>query len=495
MKKTKRNGSMFKKRMLLAAVAALVLAVPLFGCGKQTEAVPEAYAGTFRIGYGKADITPLTSVPLAGFGNSSQRMSESVLDLTYATCIAITDENENTILLMAMDQQRSSEITVQAVRPMISAETGIPENQIMFSATHTHSGPDMENSNAAIQNYIPYLNQQLCQAARDALADRKPATIEAGSIETENMNFVRHYVHTLEDGTEKYFGDSFGTQVLDETTRHTTEADPTMFVVRFTQNNGQEIVLANWRAHPSSTGYANGAPQKVISSDYIGTFRDSIEAQTGCRFVYFNGACGNINASSRIPGEARVSSNNERGDVLATYAIDCLNNNMQTIEPGAVRIVQRKLTLEINHDQDSLLIPAREVATVFKQTGSNAMAIEAGAPYGIRSPYHANAIVGRAKKGQTEDLEINAIAIGDMLSIVTAPNELFDDLSEYVEENSPYAYTLTLCYANGSQGYIPTAYGFEYTSYESDVCNFKPGCGETIRDTMLELLYQLAEEG
>ena len=69
-----------------------------------------------------------------------------------------------------------------------------------------------------------------------------------------------------------------------------------------------------------------------------------------------------------------------------------------------------------------------------------------------------------------------------------SPNELFDDLTEYMEENSPYKYTLFFGYANGYIGYIPTAYGFEYTCYESDVCWFEPGCGEVIRDTMLELL-------
>ena len=60
---------------------------------------------------------------------------------------------------------------------------------------------------------------------------------------------------------------------------------------------------------------------------------------------------------------------------------------------------------------------------------------------------------------------------------------------------SPFKYTLTMCYANGMRGYIPTAYAFEYTSYETDCCWFKEGCGEVFRDNLLELLQQLAAEG
>ena len=208
----------------------------------------------------------------------------------------------------------------------------------MLAGTHTHSGPDLTvSSNEAIARYIPYLNEQLVKAAVAAMEDRTPVTdMEVGSIETEAMNFIRHYAYIdPEDGQEKYFGDSFGTQTLNETTRHITEADPTMYVLKIARQDAKDIVLVNWRAHPSSTGYSNG-PLKNISADFVGTFRDAMESQLGCNFIYFNGACGNINSGSRIPGETRVSGNNERGSVLADYAIECLTNNMEVISVGDI---------------------------------------------------------------------------------------------------------------------------------------------------------------
>ena len=51
----------------------------------------------FTVGYARTDITPSESVPLAGYGNTMQRLSQGVLDPLYATCIAIT-AGENTLL-------------------------------------------------------------------------------------------------------------------------------------------------------------------------------------------------------------------------------------------------------------------------------------------------------------------------------------------------------------------------------------------------------------
>lgn len=90
-------------------------------------------------------------------------------------------------------------------------------------------------------------------------------------------------------------------------------------------------------------------------------------------------------------------------------------------------------------------------------------------------------------------MELNAISVGDYLSFITFPGELFDDLTEYIEVESPFDYTLTMCYANGMRGYIPTAYAFEYTSYETDITRFAEGTGEIVRDQYIAMLEGLKE--
>lgn len=472
--------------LILLAVMLLSLcacgAKPMVDEGGQTASEEK----TFRVGYARYDITPTESVPLGGFGNTDKRLSTNILRRLYVTCIAITDEQDNTILLYGCDFQQPNQ-TIMNVRPVISQATGVPENQIMINGSHTHAGPDMSQTGfESIQRWIQLLHAQMVLAGQDAMESRKPATMYYGSVETEDLNFVKHYKYIDENGDVKYFGDNFGTAVYNDTTEHTTVVDSTMFLMRFEREGEKDIVFASWRSHPLLDG---GSSLTNVSSDYIGAFREAIELQLDCDFAFYQGAAGNNNCKTRLTKESRTTDTAEHGALLAGYAIEGLTNNMTKVDdPGLIQTRCTQLESEINHDTDSLVYAAKEVQAVWSATNVFAEAAAVGKPYGIRSPYMANAINSRASKPATWVSELDAFAIGDHVAIVSAPNELFDQLGEQTEAGSTYPMTVTLGYTNGYTGYIPTAYGFEHTSYETDVCWFKPGIGETMVDTFLTML-------
>ena len=479
-----------KKLIVFTVLAAMLLG--LCACGKKTDAPAEAqsYDGQFCVGFSRIDITPQTSVPMAGYGRTSQRMSREVRDNMYATSVAMRDAEGEIVILLSMDLQRASNITVDAIRPLVSEQTGIPGDHIMLHGTHMHSGPDLNNTKEqSIVNYIDYLNPRLVQVILESIEDLKPAELSYGSVETQGLNFVKHYQHTTADGEVKFFGDNFGTQVLDSTTKHATEADPTMWLLQITREGEKDIILANWRTHPTLTG---GSTKYQISADLVGTFRLALEAQIDCNLIYFTGASGNINASSRIKSEMAAADVDQHGALMADYAMEGLKN-MTKVETTDLKTRQTVLDMETNHTTDNLVIYAKQINAMWSQGATFAECAEAGKPYGIRSPYFAGAIVSRSQRADSMDVELNAITIGEDVAFVTAPNELFDTNSVYVEEHSPYKMTMTFGYSNGYRGYIPSAYGWEYTSYESDCCYFLPGCGETIQDTFLSMLGELYE--
>ena len=445
--------------------------------------------GKFSVGYARIDITPQTSVPMAGFGRTSQRMTRVVRDNLYATSVAMRDEEGTVVIFLSMDLQRASNITVDAIRPVVSERTGIPMDHIMLHGTHTHSGPDLNNTKEPLlAAYIEYLNPRLEQVIYESIADLKPAEISYGSIETIGLNFVKHYQHTTADGEVKYFGDNFGTQVLDSTTKHVTDADPTMHMLQITREGEKDIVMVNWRTHPTLTG---GSTKYDLSADLVGTFRLALESQIDCEFIYFTGASGNINAKSRITAEMAALDVDHHGALMAADAIECLKN-MKKTETTKLQTKQIVLDMETNHTTDELLVYAKQVNAMWSQGATFAECAAFGEPWGIRSPYYAGSIISRATRPETMDVELNTITIGDEIAICTAPNELFDTNSVYVEEHSPYAMTMTFGYSNGYRGYIPSAFGWEYTCYESDCCYFLPGCGEQIQDTFLSMLDSLA---
>lgn len=475
-----------KKLISIFLLLAMVLA--LCACGEKNPEAETVKTSTdqFSVGYARIDITPQTSVPMAGFGNTSKRMSQTIRDNLYATAIAICDGEGTTMVFLSTDLQRASDITVEALRPAVSQATGIPEDHIMLHGTHTHSGPDLNNTaEPSIMQYIDYLNPRLVQVCLDALNDMKPAEMYYGTAETERLNFVRHYEYANADGTTAYFGDGFGTNVIDETTKHTTEADPTMWLLKFTREGEKDIVLANWRAHPTMTG---SATKYDISADYVGTFRLNMETQLNCDFIYFNGAAGNLNAATRISKERVAADVDHHGALLTETAMEALENMTKVEGSKKIQLKQNVLDMECNHTTDHLVPIAKYITHLSGNGASQAQCEKEGAPYGIRSAISAGAVISRAERGETMDVELNAITFGDEIAIVTAPNELFDTNSVFVEENSPYAMTMTFGYSNGYRGYIPSAYAWEYTCYESECCYFLPGSGEEIQSTFLSML-------
>ena len=73
-----------------------------------------------QVGYAKYDITPLESVPLAGYGNTSTRMSQNILSHLYSTCIAFSDAEGSTVLMFHNDLINSAEEYTTPIRHAIS---------------------------------------------------------------------------------------------------------------------------------------------------------------------------------------------------------------------------------------------------------------------------------------------------------------------------------------------------------------------------------------
>ncbi len=448
-----------------------------------------------RVGFADRIITPTESVPLAGYGagkgTTSHRMSQRILEDLHAIAVAISDQDGNTVLFMTMDTTRAYfEVTPEA-RERISRETGIPVERIILACTHTHAGPDLLNDEVpSIVRYRPVLQDHLSQAAQDALADRKPARISVGNIDVTGMSFVRHYKYTDTDGTEKFFGANFGTATLNETTRHATEAYTPMHLIRFQREGGKDVVLANWRAHATMTG---GGKKYDMSADYPAPFRSVLSAQMDCHVIYLQGAAGNISPTSRIESENYTKDHNVYGARLAYFAVKCLENNMRPVPAGRIQTRQSNFAGKINHLQDHLVPQAQKIAELFRTTKDAAACREAGKPFGIASPYHATSIISKSAMGESLELELDAITIGDQIAFVTAPNELFDTNSRYTEENSPFPMTFTCGYANGHWFYIPSEGGYAYGCYESHVSRFGPGTAEEISEEFLAMLRQLRE--
>ena len=441
-----------------------------------------------RIGFFRVDITPTEPVPLDGYGNGDNRISNNVLSPLTATCVAVTDGAEATALLIQMDALLLPGWFAAELRERISAATDVPVEHIILHANHLHTTPQLyARHHDSILRYNETLKDRVTACAAQAMKDRRlVVSAEMAKRRTKGLNFVRHYV--LEDGS--YKGDNFGDLNPSPYAGHTTEADPEMRLVKFHRAGGKDVLIVNWQSHPHRTG---GSKKYDVSADILGVLRDELEQQLGCCAVYFNGASGNINPTSRIPEENANTTNprNYRvhGELLTMHAKEGLKD-MTLLEPGLIKVHTEQFVGECDHTDGSLASAASQVIAYFEEGHTPTETQRFAEPFGIWSVYHARAIGGRAAKGKTLPIPITTFTIGQV-GFATIPGELFDTIGMTIKEESPCEMTFIMGYCNGSIGYLASEYAFEYGTYEVDIRTFVKGTAEALGDRHVELLGQL----
>lgn len=446
-----------------------------------------------RVGYARADITPEESVPLAGYGNTLTRMSQGALEPLMATCIAITDEKESTMLLFSLDIVSTRDAYCMQAREQICQKYGIPVPSIVIAATHTHSGPDMAQKDLpAIQRYADHLVSLLVETAGKALADRKSAVLRCGRTYNQGMNYVRHYIQ--ENGS--ILGDNFGDPTTAQLRCHVSEADKEIRLVRFRREGGKDVLLVNWQAHPNlastiATEYGR-AHRPYLSADYVGACRSYVEEKADVHFVFFLGAAGNVNSRSRMDTEMDTRDHNCYGQQLGEYVLAGMKD-LQPLKHGTVAASIETLTCRLNHTEDHLVPMAKEVRVEWAKSNDARKCMQIGQPYGIHSAYHAGAIIAKADMPTHTTMDLGAGRIGD-LGLAFMPYEMFDTNGKYVREESPFGMTLVFSCANGGHAYIPSARGFEHGCYEADMCRFAPGTGEEAAQLAVSMLRTLHQE-
>ena len=436
-----------------------------------------------RVGFGRVDITPADPVPLGGYGNSKLRFHETVRDNLYATCLAFTGTDNNTVLLFHTDMLHAYGDLTEPVREVLSAAYGIPKQNVLVAATHSHSTPDaMLTDIPAIAAFREKYVTSLIAAGHQAMADRAEALIYVCSCPTERMNFIRHY--KIADGT--YAGANFGNFAAG-IVGHTSNNDAWMQLIKLVRPGTQDILLMNWQAHPCFTG---GIDKKELSADYIGELRKYLEEKTGAKFAFFQGAAGNHNGISFYPRETRTNDCTEYARILGDYALWALQAPVY-VQGGKVESIHRVLTLELDHSDDHMVPQCKDIYAQWYEKGDRPLSNKrAREELRLNSIYAVSAVLNRAARDTQEDMSIYAFRIGD-LGFVCAPYEMFAASGMQIKEWSPYAMTFVVSCCNDTRGYLASELAYNHGCYEVDTRRYPKGCAEYLADTFVDMLKEL----
>ena len=443
----------------------------------------------FRVGYARRDITPDFSVPLAGYGNTMKRMSQGWYSHIYATCLAFTDENDETLLVFTTDLIVTRAIFSSAVRKAIFEATGIAADHINISATHTHSAPDVLGVIGEGHPYFDLYVRELTQAALDALADRAPATATAGQTQVQGLGFVRHFL--MSDGSIR--GDNYGTDVGKTFVGYTMPNDDQMQLVRFAREEKQDVLMVNWQAHPTvgstSASESGQLLRPFIGADYVGSCRDAVEKKTGVLFAFFQGASGNVNSRSRIVADSPTTDVHKYGQQLAEFVFKGMED-MHEVQLGKIQACSMIYTGKLDHSEDPLVPQALLIQEEWLRTNDLGHCIEFARPYGIHSPYHANAIISRSRAEETQSTELAAATMGQ-IGFAFAPYEMFCNNGQAIKEGSACPVTFVAECSNDNASYIGSKEAYDHGCYEVDMRRFVRGTGEEMAQCFVDMLNQM----
>ena len=434
-----------------------------------------------RIGFGMADITPLESVQLGGLGGpEGSRMSTEIIDPLKTICIAITDENDETVIFNVNDLCQIIDIT--NMREPTAQATGVPVDHIFLASTHTHSAPGIEYEMPEAKRYGAMVADRTAIAAAEAMRDRKPARLEIAYAYPENLNFCRRYVNT--EG--KIYNSTIKTMTM---AGPESPADNQMQILRIVREGGKDIILTNFQSHHHGEVARNWFTG--VSYNFFGVYRKYMEEKTGCHVAYFSGAGGNLAAGNLYEPHLVVATGYvDHGQRLGDYALKA--TDFKPLKTGPIQITRRTYTGNVRKSSPELVALAQKVREVSRTEGKEkAMAMLEGTP--IDNLYHVGGICANAKLPDTITATLTSVAIGDW-GIATAPCELYDTLGKQIKEGSPFEATMIFQLCNGSIGYIPSKIAYSHGGYEINTTKFQEGTGEGFRDAYLDMLKQMKEE-
>ena len=427
-------------------------------------------AGGLRAGAAMSNITPSLGCSLAG--GMTDRTAAEVHDELHVRSLVL-DNGETRLAFAIVDSCMVPGDVIAAAKALIHRHTQIPVNNILISATHTHSAPPALHlfQSKPDPNYVEWMKVRISDCVRMAANRLAPARIGWGVGREESQVFNRRWF--LKSGTipPDPFGNTTDTVQMNpgvgnpNLVKPAGPTDPDVGVLAVESPDGRPIcVLGNYALH-----YVGGTGGNNVSADYFGVWADSMARFAGAGnsrayppFVAMltNGCSANINninfgagARKRYPPFVKMQ---QVADVVAAEAY------------RTWRTMRFHDSVELNASVEELELGVRlptpeEVATA---RGILADAPKTGQLKKRPQIYARETLIMAETFPRSYKAPVQALRVGS-LGIVTFPVEAFVELGLEVKAKSPFETNIAIELANGCYGYALTVEAHKQGGYET----------------------------
>ncbi len=455
--------------------------------------VPAQEEKAFRAGAAAANITPPLGEPIVG--GFSPTPATHVHDELHARCLAL-DDGKTKLVFAVCDNVGISREVFDEARKLVAQETGLPPENLLLSATHTHSATSARSGKPLaaepLADYSKFLVRRIGDGVRRALNNLEPARIGWGSAQAPEHLFNRRYF--MKPGTP--MPDPFGGDdkvVMNpgvgnpKVEKPAGPVDPEVSFLLVRAKAGRPIaLLANYSLH-----YVGGVPGTHISADYFALFADRIGQLLGTDRqdppfvgIMTNGTSGDVN-NIDVLGKPQRHAPYEKMKLVAHSVAEKV---FQSAEGAplqdwvALSARMKDLALEARKPTLERVAYAKEILARPKDAK----------PRHVREPNYAQRTLQMAEAPERVAVPIQAFRIGD-LGIAAIPFEVFTDIGLEIKKRTPLARQFTVSLANGSYGYLPTPEHHQLGGYETwlGTNRVEVEASRKITETVLQLLAAL----
>ncbi len=366
-------------------------------------------AQSFKAGAALRKITPDPLLPVSGGIGTPKPAQQKQGDLFIR---ALVLERGNTrVAIVSVDNLGWPSVLGNKSRALIK---GIPPENVLIGATHTHSGPDAYGfPDASGKSYadLAYLDRcvkDMADAVNEAVRNLKPASLKIAVGEAKGKIAYNYYADQL--------------------------YDPRCGVIQAVGQDGKPVAtLVNYAIHPEIIGSGRG----ILSPDLCGPLYDRIEARTGGMAIFMNSAQGGmVTADNRREGGKEANDWAECvriGELLADEALRIVADAPVQANPE-LYCAMRKINFPVDSEVMQYIIK--------------------------NSPLHYE------MTGKQVSAQVNLLNIGSA-QVLTIPGEALPNIGYYLKRNmrtrQPFLFGLT----NDAFGYMLTKVDFaSFKRYE-----------------------------
>jgi hypothetical protein len=443
-----------------------------------------------RIGIAQIDFTPPAGLPLMG-NFRDDYLGRGTHDPLGAKAVVFEGEHGHRAAVLALDVCMLDRHNVATVRRAIGQTSGVPPENVLVHATHTHSAPapsprfmlglDYTPFRSAAEAFLTHAAQAVAVAERD-LAD---ASLAFGCSREDRLAFNRRL--RRRDGTTQMNWEALASG-FDPTGVDGAwgAVDPRVACLAVHRDGRTVATAVNYALHPAILAGDNW----LYSADYPGALAEAMARIHGEPLVnvFLNGCCGNVNhVDYQDPQQGRGFSMTQRvGYMLAAAAAEALRTR-KPVAGEEVAVLSRRVSLERMKISEQ---ERRRCEEVKARTDGQPLA---GLVDGLPEAHFANVRLAMYNvQHQPDEVEVMAIRVGD-LAIVGLPGEVFCELGMEIRRRSKAPHTVVVELSNDAIGYLPTRESFAQGGYEPTVGStfYEPGAGERLAEAAIEQIAEL----